>query len=65
MKHPTQTTTQTDAVRRLRAGRSADALVARYLLELSGRHGHGRPVNRTEGSGAAPFRARELAETLA
>jgi hypothetical protein len=38
-----RTTPQTATAGRGRAQRSADALVARYILELSGRHG--RPTH--------------------
>ena len=72
-----RTTPRTATTKRLRAQRSADALVARYVLELAGRHprptpvagpgtesGDRRPDNRTTEHGPAPFRARDRGGTL-
>jgi len=72
-----RTTQRTATTKRQRAQRSADALVARYVLELAGRHGRPtpvagpgteggdpRPVNRTTEHEPAPFRARDRRGTL-
>ena len=74
----TPTTQLTATTRRLRAQRSDDALVARYVLELSGRHGGSapgaagagpesrerRPGTRTTEHGPAAFRVRDRGRTL-